>query len=397
MFKPGVVAALLILLTFPAAAEPLRIGVITDMSGQYKDGNGPGSVLAATMAVEDFGPTVNGRPIEIVVADHQNKPDIAGAVVRRWLDQDGVEVIVEGVNSTVGLAIQAITRERGRIFLISGAGSSDLTGKECSATSVHWTYDTYASSSATAKAILARGGRSWFFITADYAFGLALQRDASATIVAGGGSVVGSVRHPFGSSDFSAYLLQAASTQADVIAFANAGADFANAAKQAREFGLFTPGRTLVALQVTVNDIPALGLEVVQGMQFTDSWYWDLNDETRAWSKRFFARHGAMPSAYQAGTYSATLHYLQAVRDAASSEPLTVMARMRATPIHDMFTPNGVIRADGRMVHDMYLMRFKRPEESTGKWDLYALEATIPGKDAFRPLEQGGCPHLAPS
>lgn len=384
-------------LALPAIAAdggPLRIGVITDMSGQYSDGNGPGSVQAARFAVEDFGGAINGRPIEVIYADHQNKPDIAGAIVRQWLDQGGVDVVVEGVNSTVGLAVQSVTRERGKIFLISGAGSSDLTGKECSPTSVHWTYDTYASSNATAKAILKLGGSSWFFVTADYAFGQALQRDATNTINTGGGTVTGSVRHPFGTTDYSAYLVQAATSPAKVVAFANAGSDFANTAKQSVEFGLQQAGKQLVALQVTITDIPALGLAAVQGMLFTGSWYWDLNEKTRAFGQRFFKARNAMPTAYQAGTASAVGHYLRAVRDAGTTEAKAVMAKMRATPVEDFFTPHGTIRADGRMVHEMYLMRFKRPEDSKGKWDLYQLEATIPGDEAFRPLADGGCPYL---
>ena len=376
------------------AAEPLRIGIITDMSGQYSDGNGAGSVAAARLAVADFGGSVLGRPIEVVYADHQNKPDVAAGIVRQWLDTGGVDVVAEGVNSTVALAVQGVTRERGRIFLISGAGTSDLTGKECSPTSVQWTYDTYASANATAKTLVGMGGKTWFFLTADYAFGQALQRDATAAVLAAGGTVLGSVRHPFSTSDFSSFIVQASSSPAQIVAFANAGADFANAAKQSVEFGLRQSGKTLAAMQVTLTDIPALGLETVQGIQFTDSWYWDLNEKTRAWSRRFFKERNAMPTAYQAGTASAIGHYLAAVRDAGTIDPAQVMEKMRATPVDDFFTPRGVVRPDGRMVHDMYLMRFKRPADSTGKWDVYQLEETIPGDEAFRPLAQGGCPYL---
>ena len=376
------------------AAEPLRIGIITDMSGQYSDGNGAGSVAAARLAIADFGGSVLGRPIEVVYADHQNKPDVAAGIVRQWLDTGGVDVVAEGVNSTVALAVQGVTRERGRIFLISGAGTSDLTGKECSPTSVQWTYDTYASANATAKTLVGMGGKTWFFLTADYAFGQALQRDATAAVLAAGGTVVGSVRHPFSTSDFSSFIVQASSSPAQIVAFANAGADFANAAKQSVEFGLRQSGKTLAAMQVTLTDIPALGLETVQGIQFTDSWYWDLNEKTRAWSRRFFKERNAMPSAYQAGTASAIGHYLGAVRDAGTTDPAQVMEKMRATPVDDFFTPHGVVRPDGRMVHDMYLMRFKRPADSTGKWDVYQVEETIPGDEAFRPLAQGGCPYL---
>ncbi len=376
------------------AAEPLRIGIITDMSGQYSDGNGAGSVAAARLAVADFGGSVLGRPIEVVYADHQNKPDVAAGIVRQWLDTGGVDVVAEGVNSTVALVVQGVTRERGRIFLISGAGTSDLTGKECSPTSVQWTYDTYASANATAKTLVGMGGKTWFFLTADYAFGQALQRDATTAVLAAGGTVLGSVRHPFSTSDFSSFIVQASSSPAQIVAFANAGADFANAAKQSVEFGLRQSGKTLAAMQVTLTDIPALGLETVQGIEFTDSWYWDLNEKTRAWSRRFFKERNAMPTAYQAGTASAIGHYLGAVRDAGTTNPAQVMEKMRATPVDDFFTPHGVVRPDGRMVHDMYLMRFKRPAESTGKWDVYQLVETIPGDEAFRPLAQGGCPYL---
>ena len=379
-----------------ADERALRIGVLTDMSGQYADGNGPGAVLAARIAVQDFGGTVLGRPIEIISADHQNKPDIGATIAREWLDTRGVDVIAEGVNSAVALAIQGVTRQRAKIFLISGAGSSDLTGRECSPTSVHWTYDTYASSNATAKALLARGGDKWFFLTADYAFGQALQRDASRAVKAGGGSVVGSVAHPFGTSDYSSYLLQAKSSDANVVAFADAGSDFANAAKQAVEFGLPQSGKQLAALQVTLTDVPAIGLGVMQGILFTESWYWNLSDETRAFAARFEAERHAKPTAYQAGVSSAVAHYLQAVRAAGTTEALTVMAKMRELPVNDFFAHGGVVRADGRMVHEMYLMRFKTPEQSTGKWDVYDLVSVIKGGDAFRPVADGNCSFLPP-
>ena len=383
-------------LTDPAAAsgDTLRIGIITDMSGQYSEGNGTGSVLAAQMAVDDFGGKVLGRKIEIVSADHQNKPDVAATIVREWLDTKGVDVVAEGVNSAVALAIQAVTKERGKIFLISGAGSSDLTGKSCSPTSVQWTYDTYASSNATAKAVTARGEDSWFFLTADYAFGHALERDAERAVKAAGGKVLGSVRHPFGNPDFSSFLLQAQASPAKVLALANAGSDFANAAKQANEFGLPQSGKTLVALQVTLTDVAALGLEPVQGALFTDSFYWDLNDETRAFSKRFFAVHKAMPTAYQAGVNSSIAHYLKAVQAANTDESKAVLAKMREMPVNDFFAHGGKLREDGRMVHDMYLMRFKKPAQSTGKCDLYELVTTVPGDQAFRPLNEGGCPYV---
>ncbi|WP_244937414.1 ABC transporter substrate-binding protein [Methylobacterium crusticola] len=377
-----------------AAGDTLRIGVITDMSGQYSEGNGEGSVAAARIALEDFGPTVLGRRIEIVSADHQNKPDVAAAIVREWLDQKGVDVIAEGVNSAVALAIQSVTRDRRKIFLISGAGSSDLTGKACSPTSVQWTYDTYASSNSTARAVVARGGATWFFLTADYAFGHALERDAARAVAAAGGRVAGQVRHPFGTPDFSSFLLQAEGSPANVVAFANAGSDFANAVKQAHEFGLPQSGRTMVALQVTLTDAAALGLDVLQGALFTDSFYWDNDEGTRAYARRFFARRGAMPTAYQAGVTSALTHYLRAVRSAGTTDSAAVMAAMREAPVEDFFAHGGRVRADGRMVHDMYLMRFKAPARSSGRWDLYERLATVPGEEAFRPLGEGGCPHV---
>lgn len=396
-FRDGLMGlgfAMLAATSAAASGDVLRIGIITDMSGQYSDGNGTGSVLAAKLAVEDFGGKLLGKPIEVIAADHQNKPDIGASIVREWLDTKGVDVVAEGVTSSVALAIQSVTRDKGKIFLISGAGASDLTGKECSPTSVHWTYDTYASANATSKAVVARGGDSWFFITADYAFGQALERDASQTVTRAGGKVLGSVRHPFNTADFSSFLVQAQASPAKIIALANAGSDFANATKQASEFGLQSAGKQLIALQVTLTDVPALGLAVAQGMMFTDSFYWNLNDRTRAWAKRFYDLHKAMPTSYQAGVASAIGHYLKAVQAAGTTEEKAVMDKMRAMPVNDFFTTGGKIRADGRMVHDMYLMRFKKPAESTGKWDLYDPVATVAGDDAFRPMSEGGCPYL---
>jgi len=374
----------------------LRVGIITDMSGQYADGNGPGSVIAAQMAAEEIGNTVAGRKIEIISADHQNKPDVAAGIVRNWIDNKGVDVIAEGVNSAVALAIQTVTRERKKLFLISGSGSSDLTGKQCSPTSVHWTYDTYASSNATAKAVVARGGTPWFFLTADYAFGQALERDASKAVTASGGKVLGAVRHPFDTADFSSFLLQAQSSGAKILALANAGSDFRNAVAQADEFNI-RESMQLVALQVTLTDVPALGLQHAHDLLFTDSFYWDRTPETRAFAQEFFKRHGAMPTAYQAGVNSALRHYFKAVAATNSVDSETVIAQMRKTPVNDFFAQGGVVREDGRMVHDMYLMRIKKPEESKSKWDLYEYLATVPGDQAFRPLSEGGCPYIAKS
>jgi branched-chain amino acid transport system substrate-binding protein len=390
--------ASLLFATSAARAEDgvLRVGIITDMSGQYADGNGTGSVVAAQMAAEDIGGTVAGRKIEIISADHQNKPDVAAGIVRNWIDNKGVDVIAEGVNSAVALAIQTVTRERKKLFLISGSGSSDLTGKQCSPTSVQWTYDTYASSNATAKAVVARGGSPWFFLTADYAFGQALERDASKAVTAAGGKVLGAVRHPFDTADFSSFLLQAQSSGAKILALANAGSDFRNAVAQADEFNL-RESMQLVALQVTLTDVPALGLQHAHDLLFTDSFYWDRTPETRAFAQEFFKRHGAMPTAYQAGVNSALRHYFKAVAATNSVDSETVIAQMRKTPVNDFFAQGGVVREDGRMVHDMYLMRIKKPEESKSKWDLYEYLATVPGDQAFRPLSEGGCPYLAKS
>ncbi len=392
------IGAALLFATSAATAENgvLRVGIITDMSGQYADGNGTGSVVAAQMAAEEIGGTVAGRKIEIISADHQNKPDVAAGIVRNWIDNKGVDVVAEGVNSAVALAIQTVTREKKKLFLISGSGSSDLTGKQCSPTSVHWTYDTYASSNATAKAVVARGGSPWFFLTADYAFGQALERDASKAVTAAGGKVLGAVRHPFDTADFSSFLLQAQSSGAKILALANAGSDFRNAVAQADEFNI-RESMQLVALQVTLTDVPALGLQHAHDLMFTDSFYWDRTPETRAFAQEFFKRHGAMPTAYQAGVNSALRHYFKAVAATNSVDSETVIAQMRKTPVNDFFAQGGVVREDGRMVHDMYLMRIKKPEESKSKWDLYEYLATVPGDQAFRPLNEGGCPYLAKS
>ncbi len=372
----------------------LRVGIITDMSGQYSDGNGSGSVIAAQMAAEEIGGTVAGRKIEIISGDHQNKADIASAIVREWIDTKHVDVVAEGVNSAVALAVMNVTRERNKPFLISGSGSSDITGKYCTPTSIHWTYDTYASSNATAKAVVARGGKSWFFITADYSFGHALERDASKAVIAAGGKVLGAVRHPFNTSDMSSFLLQAQAAKPDIVGLANAGSDFRNAVAQADEFGIRAGRAKIVALQVTLTDVPALGLEHAHDLLFTDSFYWDRTPETRAFAEVFYKRHGAMPSSYQAGVNSALRHYFKAVAATNSTDTATVLGWMREHPVDDFFAHGGKIREDGRMVHDMYLMRIKKPEESKSKWDLYEYQVTVPGDQAFRPMAEGGCPYL---
>jgi branched-chain amino acid transport system substrate-binding protein len=392
----GALLCALALATAAAGAQDkvLRVGIITDMSGQYKDGNGPGSVIAAQMAAEEIGGAVAGRKIEIISGDHQNKPDIASSIVREWIDNQHVDLVAEGVNSAVALAIMNVTAERNKPFLISGAGSSDITGKNCTPSSIHWTYDTYASSNATAKAIVKRGGKSWFFLTADYAFGHALERDASKMVVAAGGKVLGSVRHPFGTSDMSSFLLQAQAAKPDIVGLANAGADFRNAVAQADEFGVRSGGAQIVALQVTLTDVPALGLDHAHDLLFTDSFYWDRTPETRAFAQAFFKRHGAMPTSYQAGVNSALRHYFKAVAATNSTDTATVLKWMRQNPVNDFFAQGGKVREDGRMVHDMYLMRIKKPEESKSKWDLYEYLDTVPGEQAFRPMSEGGCPYV---
>jgi branched-chain amino acid transport system substrate-binding protein len=392
----GALLCALALATAAAGAQDkvLRVGIITDMSGQYKDGNGPGSVIAAQMAAEEIGGAVAGRKIEIISGDHQNKPDIASSIVREWIDNQHVDLVAEGVNSAVALAIMNVTAERNKPFLISGAGSSDITGKNCTPSSIHWTYDTYASSNATAKAIVKRGGKSWFFLTADYAFGHALERDASKMVIAAGGKVLGSVRHPFGTSDMSSFLLQAQAAKPDIVGLANAGADFRNAVAQADEFGVRSGGAQIVALQVTLTDVPALGLDHAHDLLFTDSFYWDRTPETRAFAQAFFKRHGAMPTSYQAGVNSALRHYFKAVAATNSTDTATVLKWMRQNPVNDFFAQGGKVREDGRMVHDMYLMRIKKPEESKSKWDLYEYLDTVPGEQAFRPMSEGGCPYV---
>ncbi len=386
--------SLLLPITSPAFAaepvKPLKIGVLNDMSGIYADMAGPGSVIAAQMAVEDFGGTVLGRPIEIVTGDHQNKPDVGSAIVNRWIDEDGVDVIADIPTSSVLLAVQEIGRRKNKLVLASTGGSSDFTGKFCALTGIHWTYDTYALAVGTG-APLAKDG-PWFFITADYAFGHALERDTADAVTKAGGKVVGSVKHPQGTTDFSSYLLKAQSSGAKLVAFASSGADEVNAIKQATEFGLPQSGIKLAGLYLHITDIHAIGLETAQGLILTQGFYWDLNDETRAWSKRFYARHKAMPTMGQAGTYSAILHYLNAVKAAGTTDTEKVVAQMKATPVNDFFAKNGHIRADGRMVHDLYVLQVKAPGESKYPWDYLKLIRTIPGDEAFRPLAEGGCP-----
>jgi branched-chain amino acid transport system substrate-binding protein len=372
--------------------DVVKIGVLTDMSSLYSDATGEGSVIAAQMAAADFGGKVKGKPIEVIFADHQNKPDVGSNIARAWYDTDKVDTIVDVPTSSIALAVQKITQEKDKVFLMSGPGSSDLTGPACSPNGIHWTYDTYALSHVAGKAMVERGENSWFFITADYAFGHALERDASAVVTASGGKVLGAVRAPLNTADFSSFLLQAQASKAKVIGLANAGGDTQNAIKQAAEFGLQQSGQKLLALLFQITDTHSIGLAAAQGMILTEGFYWDLNDETRAFSKRYLAKAGHMPTMIQAGVYSAVTNYLKAIDATGSDAAKTVIAKMKATPINDFFARNGRIREDGRMVHDMYLVQVKTPAESKGEWDVYKILATIPGDQAYRPLAEGGCP-----
>ncbi|HEV2677195.1 MAG TPA: ABC transporter substrate-binding protein [Aliidongia sp.] len=375
-----------------AAEGPVKIGVLTDMSSLYSDSGGKGSQLAAEMAVEDFGGSALGQKIQVIGADHQNKADIGANIARDWYDNGGVDVISDVPNSAVALAVQQITRDKNKIFLISAGGSSDLTGSACSPNSIHWTYDTYALAHGTGGAMVKQGGDSWFFITADYAFGHALERDTTAEVVRQGGKVLGSVNAPLGTADFSSFLLQAQASKAKVIGLANAGGDTKTSVKQAHEFGIVSGGQKLAGMLVNIDDVHALGLETAQGLIFTEGFYWDLNDETRAFAKRFFAKDGLMPSSYQAGVYSSVMHYLKAVKAVGSKDTQKVLAWMHANKVDDFFSHGGYIREDGRMVHDMYLLQAKTPAESKGEWDLYKVLKTMPGEEVYRPLKDGGCP-----
>src|SRR6201995_1627801 len=370
----------------------VKLGVLTDMSSLYADATGKGSLAAVEMAVADYGGKVAGVPIQIVSADHQNKPDVGVNIARNWYDNEKVDAIFDVPTSSVALPISALTREKTKININSGGGSSDLTGTACSPNTVHWTYDTYALSNVAGKAMVKRGEDTWFFVTADYAFGMALERDAANVVKEAGGKVLGDVRHPLNSSDFSSFLLQAQPARAKVVALANPGGDTTNALKQAAEFGVTQGGQKMIALLQEITDTHALGIKATQGLIVTDAFYWDLDDQTRAFSKRFYDKVGHMPTMIQAGLYSATMHYLKAIEAIGTDEAPKVMAQMRATPVNDFFAKNGKIRIDGRMVHDMYLFEVKKPEESKGEWDLYQLIATVPGDEAFRPLDKGGCP-----
>jgi len=380
----------------PVAAQDraVKIGVLDDMTGPYADNTGPGDVLAVKMAIADFGGTVLGKPIEMVAADMQSKVDIGVGIARQWFDQENVDMIIGVPHSAIALGVVKLAEQKNRIFLPTGAATAELTGKSCSPLTVHWVYDTYGQSKTIINAIAKQGADTFFYITVDYAFGLALEQNGAEFVKAAGGKVVGSARHPLNNADFSSFLLQAQSSKAKVIVMANGGADITNAIKQAREFGLDRGGQRIAAPLIQYPEVRALGLKVAQGLLMASPFYWDMNPDARAFSDRFQKERGMPPTMIQAGTYGATMHYLKAVKAAGTDEAKAVMARMRELPINDFMTKNGRIREDGRVIRDMYLMQAKAPEESKGDWDLAKIVATIPGEQAFRPLHEGGCPHV---
>ena len=372
----------------------VKIGVLTDMSGIYSDIGGPGSVIAAKLAVEDFRPAVKGMKVEVVSGDMQNKPDVGVSIANTWFDVDKVDVIIDGMNSGVSLAVSEVTRQKNKLFLVTGAATSDLTGPKCSPNTIHWVYDTWALANSTGKAVVKTGGDTWFFITADYAFGYALERDATSVIEASGGKVLGKVHVPTSTNDFSSYLLQAQSSKAKVIGLAIAGGDAINTIKQAAEFGIVKGGQNIAGLLLWASDVAALGLPTTQGVVLTEAWYWDMNDSSRAWTKRWqVERPGKVPTSAQAGVYSAVTHYLKTVEALKSdSDGRAVAAKMKETATNDVLYGEGMIRADGRKIHDMHLFEVKKPGESKYFGDFYKLRATIPAAEAFRPLKDGGCP-----
>lgn len=389
----AVVTAGLITGTAQAAISDneVRIGYLADMSGTYRDLSGPGGLEALKMAVEDFGGQVNGKKIVIYNADDLNKPDVGANTVRQWIDERNVDVITGLAATSVVMAVNKVVEQEDKLALISASASSSLTNEYCSPNHIHWVYDTYALSSGTARAVVEGGGKDWFVLAADYAFGHSLEEDITKVVNAEGGKVVGRVRHPFPSNDFSSFILQAQGSGAEVVALANAGADMVNALQTASEFGLTQSGQKLAGMVVFLNDVHSMGLEVTQDLMLTTGWYWDMNDETREWAQRYYERVGRMPSMTHAGVYSSTMHYLKAVEETDSDDAQTVRSKMIETPINDMFAKNGVLREDGRMVHDMYLAQVKKPAESKSEWDLYKILRTIPADQAYRPLSESQC------
>ena len=398
-FKRKLLAAAVTALAAGAAhaqisGNTIKIGVLNDQSSLYADLSGQGSVVAVKMAIEDFKAKEKGLNVEVIFADHQNKPDVGSQIARKWIDSEGVDLIIDTPNSGVALAVNEVVREKGKVFINSGAASSDLTGAKCSPNTVHWTYDTWMLANGTGNAIVKTGGDSWFFLTADYAFGHALERDTMDVVKASGGKVLGAVRHPLNAPDFSSFLLQAQASKAKIIGLSNAGGDTINSIKQASEFGIVAGGQKLAGLLVFVTDVHALGLQTAQGLQLTEAFYWDQNDETRKFSQRFEAVLKKKPSMVQAGVYGAVLHYLKAVKEINSDDGEKAVAQMKKMPINDFMTKNGKLREDGRVVRDMYLFEVKKPSESKGAWDYYKPVRTIPGDEAFRAMKDGGCPFV---
>jgi branched-chain amino acid transport system substrate-binding protein len=386
------VAALALMGGMAVAGEaPVKIGVLSDWSSIYADITGEGSFVAAKMAAEDAGPVL-GQPVEVISGDHQNKADIGSAIVRQWYDTGGVDMVTDGGSSAVALAVEEVSREKHKLVLFNGPASSDITGSRCSAYAAHWNYDTYALAHVTGSAIVKSGGKNWFFLGADYAFGHALERDTGAVVEQSGGKVLGAVYHPINTSDFSSFLLQAQSSKAQIIGLANAGADTINSIKQGAEFGIVDGGQKFAALLMFITDVHSLGLKVAQGLQYTSAFYWDMDDASRAFSRKFFERVHHMPTMVQAGVYSATHHYLAAIKAIGTKDPDKVMAQMRDTPINDFMTKDGKLRIDGRVVRDMYLLQVKKPDESKEPWDYVRVVEKVPGDQAYRPLDQGNCP-----
>ena len=377
-----------------AQDKTVKIGVLTDNSGLYSDLGGAGSTVAAQMAIEDSGLAAKGWKLDLISADHQNKPDIATTIARQWVDVEKVDIFMDVLNSGVALAVNNLVKEKNSIMINTGAATSDLTNAQCTPNTVHWVYDTYMLANSTGQALVKAGGDTWYFLTADYAFGHALERDTTAVVVKSGGKVIGTVKHPLNSSDFSSFLLQAQASKAKIVGMANAGGDTTNTIKQASEFGIVAGGQKLAGIVMFISDIHSLGLKMAQGLIITEAYYWDLNDRTRAFGKKFFDKMKRMPTMNQAATYSATLHYLNAVKAAGTRDTKPVLAKMRETPVRDAFTDNGVLREDGRMVHSMFLFQVKKPEESKGPWDYYKLLAEVPADQAFRPLKDGGCQYV---
>jgi branched-chain amino acid transport system substrate-binding protein len=382
--------------TLPAMAQVsddvVKIGVIVDKTGVYSANGGPGAVKAVEMAIKDFGGKVNGKPIQIVNADYQNKVDIALSKAREWIDRDQVDMIIESTDSAAAIAMQKLGAEKKRVMIFAGSATTVLTNKECSPYGIHYVYDTYALATGTGRAIMQDGGDTWYFLTADYAFGHSLERDTVKVVQEMGGKVVGSTKHPLSASDFSAFLLQAQASKAKVVGLANAGKDTQVSVRQAAEFGLTKGGQKLATLLVFDTDIKGMGLSIAQGLLFTTGFYWDRNDESRNWSKRFYAVHKAMPTMIQAGAYSATMHYLKAIQAVGTDNAEAVMKKMKETEINDFFAKGGKIRADGRMIHDMYLAEVKKPSESKSEWDMMHIKRVIPGDQAYQPLSEGTCP-----